>query len=67
MAIELGRLHQAHDNGGTPPSEFASTEEPCFSAHGPATNQVFAMVVVYRYVAVDQIVRERGPRAAPAD
>jgi hypothetical protein len=31
MAIELGRLHQAHDDGGTLPGEFASTEEPRFS------------------------------------
>lgn len=37
MAIELGRLHQAHHDGRTLAGEFASAKEPRFSAHCPGT------------------------------
>lgn len=62
MAIELGRLHQAHHDRSTMAGEFASAEQPCFSAHCPGTDQILAMVVIYLHVAVDQVVRERGTR-----
>ena len=62
MAIELGHCAKAHFDGVTLPRLFASTEEPCFSTHSSGTDQIFAMAVVNRHLAVDQVVRERGPR-----
>src|SRR5664279_1814827 len=42
------------------PSSTTAAEQPCFSTHSPRTHQIFEMVVVYGYVAVAQVGRQRG-------
>ena len=51
-----------------PVSGFSENQIPMFQAlnevrhYGPGTDQIFAMVVVDRQLAADQVVRKRDPR-----
>ena len=61
MPLELGRVRQAHHDGGTLARQLAANEEPVLFSkdHGP--DPVFAVVVVQRHVAVEQELPQPGP------
>jgi hypothetical protein len=61
VAIERGRLHEAHHDRCTLTGKLAAEEEPCSPAHSPRTNQILAMVVVHGQVAIQQVLRQRCP------
>ena len=46
VSVQLGRLHQAHHDGGALTGQFAAAEEPCFAPHRPWAHQALDMVVV---------------------
>src|SRR5665213_2502369 len=78
VPAELGRLQQAHDDGGPLAGQLAADEEPIFASEGPRPNSVLDVVIVDRpiggdragvgleeFVKVPPRVRKAIRRAAP--
>ena len=63
VAVELGRLDQAHDDGGTLSSTERSGKEPVRAPEGDGSDPVLEPVVVDRQIAIVQVTRQRCPAA----
>ena len=63
MAVEPGRVDQAHDGRSPLASAQAAGEQPVFAADGNRPDLVLDPVVVDRQMAIIEIARER-PSAA---
>jgi len=61
MAVELGRLDQAHDGGRALAGPQAPGKEPVLPPGGNRANAVLDPVVVDRHLTVVQILDERRP------
>src|SRR5665213_3696742 len=61
VPAELGRLQQAHDDGGPLAGQLAADEEPIFASEGPRPNSVLDVVIVDRHIAVKQEASETHP------
>ena len=57
VAVELGRLDQAHDDGSSLTSTQRAGEEPVGPAEGDRADSVLDVVVVDRQIAVFKIAR----------
>lgn len=61
VPVQLGQVHQTHDDRRSLASELAAGEEPGFASHCPRADQPLAVVVVEGDLAVEQEAPERGP------
>ena len=61
VPVELGRLHQAHHDGGALAGQFAAAKKPGLPTHCPGAHQVLDVVVVDRHTPVFQVRGERLP------
>lgn len=61
MPVELGRLDQAGDGGGTLTGHEGSGEQPVLSSGRPGSDLLLVVVVVDRQCRVVEVARERGP------
>ena len=63
MAVEPGRVDQAHDGRSPLASAQAAGEQPVVAADGNRPDLVLGPVVVDRQMAIIEIARERSPTA----
>src|SRR5438309_5684124 len=63
VSVELGRLDEAHDGGGTLASAQRSRKEPVAAAERDRADAVFDVIVVDRQIAIFEVASERCPTA----
>ena len=61
VAVEFGRLDQAHDGGRALAGPQAPGKEPVLPPGGNRANAVLDSVVVDRHLTIGEIMDERGP------